>query len=94
MTISDPVLIQIIISSSSALAAIVAARLAQNASTTARQTHEAVNSRMDKFLQMAEESFRAKGKLDSDAEHNIKSNAESDARIIARQEIDKSKEQL
>jgi len=40
-----------------------------------RQTHNAVNSRMDKFLAMAEESFKAKGVLQEKADANDRQQA-------------------
>jgi len=57
---SDPVKIALI----AALATVVPSYFAYMASRTAKATHEAVNSRMDKFLKLAEESFQAKGKLE------------------------------
>jgi len=76
MTIPDSVLTQIVVSGFSCLAAVMAARYAHKASEISKQTHDAVNSRMDKFLKMAEESFRAQGKLEA---NEVAKKAQEDA---------------
>lgn len=57
---NDPVKIALI----SALATIIPSYFAYRAARAAKATHEAVNSRMDKFLEMAKKSFQAEGKLE------------------------------
>ena len=57
---SDAVKIALI----AALATIVPSYFAYMASRTAKATHDVVNSRMEKFLEMAKQSFRAEGKLE------------------------------
>lgn len=57
---SDPVKLALI----AAMPAVISSYFAYRAAKVSKATHEAVNSRMDKFLKMAEEAFQAKGKLE------------------------------
>lgn len=65
---SDPVQIAIATSTSACVIAFVGAYFAYKAKIAAKETHLAVNSRMDELLKISKASAKAEGKLEGQAE--------------------------
>lgn len=60
---TDAAMISVVAQICTTAAAIAAGYFAYRAKATSVETHKSVNSRMDKFMEMAKASFRAEGVL-------------------------------